>query len=68
MNIKSNLETTFTGLKLRSPIGVGAVGRPFGANLTPKMHAEVLLKHVDAGVSYIYLPPPPTSPRRQNER
>jgi dihydropyrimidine dehydrogenase (NAD+) subunit PreA len=51
-----DLETTFAGLKLRSPIGVGAVGRPEGANLTPEIHAEVLLKHADAGVGYIYIP------------
>ena len=51
-----SLEVTFSGLKFRSPIGVGAVGRPHGKNLTPELHAEVLLKHVDAGAAYIYIP------------
>lgn len=54
--VASNLETTFAGIKFRSPIGVGAVGRPEGANLTAKQHAEVLLKHAEAGVGYLYLP------------
>lgn len=51
-----SLEITFSGLKFRSPIGVGAVGRPFGKNITPELHAEVLLKHVDAGAAYIEIP------------
>jgi dihydroorotate dehydrogenase/Pyruvate/2-oxoacid:ferredoxin oxidoreductase delta subunit len=51
-----DLETTFAGIKFKSPIGVGAVGRPEGANLTPEAHAEVLLKHVDCGVGYLYMP------------
>jgi dihydropyrimidine dehydrogenase (NAD+) subunit PreA len=55
-NNAANLETTFAGLKFKSPIGVGAVGRPEGDNLTPELHAEVLLKHLDAGVGYLYLP------------
>lgn len=53
---KNNLETTFSGLKFKSPIGVGAVGRPFGGNLTPEDHAAVLLKHAVAGVGYLYMP------------
>jgi dihydroorotate dehydrogenase/Pyruvate/2-oxoacid:ferredoxin oxidoreductase delta subunit len=51
------LETTFAGLKLRSPIGVGAVGRPMGIDIPPELHAEVLLKHAEeGGAGYIYVP------------
>jgi Pyruvate/2-oxoacid:ferredoxin oxidoreductase delta subunit len=52
----SSLETKFAGLKLRSPIGVGAIGSPEGANLTEEIHAEMLLKHAEAGVGYLYMP------------
>jgi dihydroorotate dehydrogenase/Pyruvate/2-oxoacid:ferredoxin oxidoreductase delta subunit len=55
-DVTPSLETKFAGLNFRSPIGVGAIGRPEGANLTPELHAQVLLKHVDAGVGYIYMP------------
>ena len=51
-----SLEVTFAGLKFKSPIGVGAVGRPMGKNCTPELHADVLVKHVEAGASYIALP------------
>lgn len=53
---KHLLETTFAGKKFKSPIGVGAVGRPFGGNLSAEDHASVLLKHIDAGVGFLYLP------------
>jgi dihydroorotate dehydrogenase/NAD-dependent dihydropyrimidine dehydrogenase PreA subunit len=56
VTVSSSLETTFAGLKLRSPIGVGAIGRPEGANITPEVHAEVLLKHTEAGVGFLYMP------------
>jgi dihydropyrimidine dehydrogenase (NAD+) subunit PreA len=51
-----SLEVTFAGVKFKSPIGVGAIGRPNGRNITTEMHAEVLLKHVEAGASYIVVP------------
>ena len=51
-----NLEIDFAGIKFKSPIGVGAVGRPMGKNCTPQLHADILLKHVEAGASYINLP------------
>ena len=35
---------------------MGAVGRPNGLNLTAEAHADVLLKHAEAGAGYIYLP------------
>ena len=51
------LETTFAGVKMRSPIGVGAVGRPMGNDIPPELHAEVLLKHAtEGGAGYIYVP------------
>lgn len=51
-----SLEITFAGKEFKSPIGVGAVGRPFGKNVTPEMHAEFLLKHAEAGAGYIEIP------------
>ena len=53
---KTNLNLRFAGIEFKSPIGVGAVGRPWGRNVTPEEHAEVLLKHVNAGAGYICIP------------
>jgi len=50
------LNVTFGGIEFRSPIGVGAVGRPWGKNTTPEEHAGILLKHVEAGAGYICIP------------
>jgi Pyruvate/2-oxoacid:ferredoxin oxidoreductase delta subunit len=50
------LETSFAGLKLRSPIGVGAIGSPEGANVTHEIHADILLKHAESGAGYLYMP------------
>jgi dihydropyrimidine dehydrogenase (NAD+) subunit PreA len=52
------LETTLAGIKMRGPIGVGSIGQPFVdlRRLTPEMHADVLLKHVQAGAGFICLP------------
>jgi dihydropyrimidine dehydrogenase (NAD+) subunit PreA len=50
------LNTTFAGIEFRSPIGVGAIGKPWGKNVTPSEHAEILLKHVDSGAGYICIP------------
>jgi dihydropyrimidine dehydrogenase (NAD+) subunit PreA len=51
-----DLNVTFAGVEFRSPVGVGAVGRPWGKDTTPEMHAEVLLKHVEAGAGYVCIP------------
>ena len=51
-----SLNITFAGVEFSSPIGVGPVGRPFGKNVTPEMHAEILLKHAEAGASHICIP------------
>lgn len=52
----SRLKVTFAGIEFRSPIGVGPIGFPLGAKVTPEMHAEVLLKHAEAGAGYISTP------------
>jgi len=51
-----DLSVTFAGTEFRSPIGVGPVARPWGKNIAPAEHAEVLLKHVEAGAGYICIP------------
>lgn len=53
-----SLRVTLAGVEFRSPIGVAAVGRPWGKELfaAPELHAEVLLKHAEAGAGYIYIP------------
>ena len=55
--VSTDLGITFGGLKFKSPIGVGAVGAPCGKRdkITAEMHAEVLLKHAEAGASYIQI-------------
>jgi dihydroorotate dehydrogenase/Pyruvate/2-oxoacid:ferredoxin oxidoreductase delta subunit len=57
-NELTGLETTLAGVKMRAPIGVGSVGQPFIdlRRLTPEMHVDVLLKHVQAGAGFICLP------------
>jgi dihydropyrimidine dehydrogenase (NAD+) subunit PreA len=51
-----NLSIIFAGIDFISPIGVGPIGRPWGKNLTPEEHAEVLLRHLEAGAGYICIP------------
>ena len=53
-----DLTVSLAGVKMRNPIGVGSIGRlPVEAiYYTPEKHAEVLLKHVEAGVGFICLP------------
>jgi dihydropyrimidine dehydrogenase (NAD+) subunit PreA len=50
------LNTTFAGIEFRSPIGVGAIGKPWGKNVSPSEHAEILLRHVESGAGYICIP------------
>ena len=53
-----DLAVNLAGVRLRNPIGVGSIGTPLVGfkYLTPELHAEVLLKHVEAGAGYICLP------------
>lgn len=55
--MKSNgkLNITFAGIKMRSPLGVGTIFFPMGqlSAITPEVHAETLLKHVEAGAGYV---------------
>ncbi len=51
-----SLNVKFAGIEFRSPIGVGPIGRPWGKNITPEEHAEILLRHVEAGAGYICIP------------
>jgi len=55
MQPSEKLNIRFAGVKMRSPLGVGAVAFPMGqfSAVTPEMHAEYLLKHVEAGAGYV---------------
>ena len=52
-----DLSVTMDGVRFKSPIGVGPVGFPWGKEMPkhPELHAEVLLKHIQAGAGYIVL-------------
>jgi dihydropyrimidine dehydrogenase (NAD+) subunit PreA len=54
----AKLSTTFCGVGMRSPLGVGAVNMPLGQRsaIDPEVHAQVLLKHAEAGAGFIYVP------------
>ncbi len=54
--VSSKLKVKFAGIEFISPIGVAPMGVPLGKGGTPEHHAEVLLKHVEAGAGYISLP------------
>ncbi len=58
VKIKSpSLNVTLAGVEFRSPIGVSAVGGLYGkGGYSPKVRAEILLKHAEAGAGYIYVP------------
>ena len=53
-----DLSVSLAGVKMRTPIGIGSIGTLMvdPAQLTPEMHVEVLLKHVEAGAGDICLP------------
>ena len=57
-NNSPDLSVTLAGVRMRTPIAVGSVGTVLinPAHLTPELHAEVLLKHVEAGAGHIVLP------------
>ncbi len=56
--VSDKLATTFAGVKMRSPVGVAPINIPRGERsvITPEIHAEILLKHVEAGAGYVYIP------------
>jgi dihydropyrimidine dehydrogenase (NAD+) subunit PreA len=53
-----DLSIKIANVKFRNPVGVGSVGMPCikPERLTPKMHSELLLKHVTEGAGFICLP------------
>ncbi len=58
MNQLEKLSTTFAGVEVRSPLGISTIHMPIGENsaINPEVHAEVLLKHAEAGAGFIYIP------------
>ena len=52
------LGITFAGVRMRSPLGVATINMPLGDRsvMTPELHAEVLLKHAEAGAGFVYVP------------
>lgn len=58
ITVPEKLGTTFAGLRVRSPIGVAPIGMPEGKKsaITPELHADILLRHVDAGAGFVYVP------------
>src|SRR4030042_2565072 len=50
----ANLEIKFGGLKMRNPIGVAALNPAIAYAREPKVQAEWLLRHVEAGAGYLY--------------
>ncbi|MBI4332293.1 MAG: 4Fe-4S binding protein [Chloroflexi bacterium] len=56
--VSPKLNTTFAGVRMRSPLGVAPISMPAGKRsaITPEVHAGVLLKHVEAGAGYVYIP------------
>ncbi|MFC2069182.1 4Fe-4S binding protein [Chloroflexota bacterium] len=53
MEPSGKLSTTFVGVKMRSPLGIGTIYMPMGRDCTPEVHAKVLMKHVEAGAGYV---------------
>jgi dihydroorotate dehydrogenase/Pyruvate/2-oxoacid:ferredoxin oxidoreductase delta subunit len=55
MNPSKKLNITFAGVKMRSPLGVPTIDAPICERsfLTPELHVEALLKHVEAGAGYV---------------
>ncbi len=52
-----SLNVTLAGVEFRSPFGLAAIGSLFGRQnkVTPKLHAEILLRGTEAGAGYIYV-------------
>ena len=58
VEVPEELGITFAGVKMRSPLGISPINMPLGERsaITPELHAEVLLKHAEAGAGFIYVP------------
>lgn len=58
MEPSERLNVTFAGVRMRSPLGISTINMPIGARsaITPELHAEILLKHVEAGAGFVYIP------------
>ena len=58
VEVPKELNITFAGVKMRSPLGISAINMPLGdrSAITPELHAEVLLKHAEAGAGFVYVP------------
>jgi len=58
LKLSAKLSMTFAGVKMRSPLGISAINMPLGERsaITPELHAEVLLKHAEAGAGFVYVP------------
>lgn len=56
--VPEELGITFAGIRMRSPLGIAPINMPLGKRsaITPELHAEVLLKHAEAGAGFIYVP------------
>lgn len=50
----ANLNTTFAGVKMRSPLGVSAMLSPTGVGRNPKNYADMTMRYVEAGAGYVY--------------
>jgi len=55
VEVTEKLSIAFAGVKMRSPLGVGTMFFPMGqpSAVTAEVHAETLLKHVEAGAGYV---------------
>jgi len=53
-----NLSVKIAGVKLRTPVGVGAIGHPCGKRdrFTLEDYCEIFLKHIEAGAGFLCMP------------
>lgn len=51
----ANLQVTFGGLVMRNPIGVAALNPSIAYGRDPKVQADWLLRHVEAGAGYVFI-------------
>ncbi len=51
----ADVKTRFGGLTMRNPIGIAPLDPAIAYARRPRVHADWLLRHVDAGAGYLYL-------------